>query len=57
MQYEIEKNLHNKSHDVYFGFLKQSSWDFENDFGEQIKRKSFLSKKYKKIKRFLYKFL
>ena len=57
MQYEIEKNLHNKNHDEYFGFLKQSSWDFENDFGEQIKRKSFLSKKYKKIKRFLYKFL
>ena len=34
----------------YFGFLNQSSWDFENDFGDQITRKSYLSKKYKKLK-------
>ena len=58
IQYEIEKKSLNKNNiDNFFGFLKQSSWDFENDFGEQITRKSYLSKKYKKLKRFLYKFL
>ena len=58
MQYEIEKkSLSKNNNNDFFGFLKQSSWDFENDFGEQITRKSYLSKKYKKLKRFLYKFL
>ena len=49
-----KKSLNKNNNDDFFGFLKQSSWDFENDFGEQITRKSYLSKKYKKLKKDFY---
>lgn len=34
----------------YFGILKQSSWDGAIDYGKHAKRKSFLSKLWRKIK-------
>ncbi len=37
----------------YLGVLKQSNWDYQNDYGNQANRKSFLSRLLRGLKRFL----
>lgn len=53
-QYAISKKngeTHEKIANSYMGVLEQSNWSFEQDFGSQSKRKSPLSKVFRKIKR------
>jgi hypothetical protein len=40
----------------YFGILKQSNWEYEMDYGEHAKRKSFASRQLKNLKRLLAQF-
>jgi hypothetical protein len=40
----------------YLGILKQSNWDYERDSGKQAKRKSFLSKVVRVLKRIAARF-
>ncbi len=40
----------------YLGFLRQSNWDYERDSGKQAKRKSFLSKAVRVLKRIAARF-
>lgn len=40
----------------YLGILKQSNWDYERDYGQQAKRKSFLSKVVRVLKRIAARF-
>ncbi len=40
----------------YFGILKQSNWDYRNDYGSHANRKSFASILLRSIKRFLARY-
>jgi hypothetical protein len=40
----------------YLGYLLQSNWDFDSDYGVHALRKSFASRVLRKIKRFFSRF-
>ncbi len=40
----------------YLGIIKQSNWDYAMDYGEHAKRKSFVSRQLRKLKRLLVQF-
>jgi hypothetical protein len=40
----------------YLGVLKQSNWDYQNDYGSHANRKSFASKLLRSIKRFFSRY-
>lgn len=42
--------------DNYLGYLRQSNWDYDSDYGHHALRKSYGSKALKKIKRFFAKY-
>lgn len=53
-QFLAEKNFYgDTSAPLYLGYLKQSNWDFSLDFGDQAKRKSYLSRLWKRFKFYL----
>ncbi len=56
-QFFAEMNLYGQaSGATYLGYLKQSNWDFSLDYGNQAKRKSYLSRLWKQAKFYFRKF-
>jgi hypothetical protein len=58
-QYQFSKRNDETStslSDNYLGYLRQSNWDYDSDYGDHASRKSFSSRILRKIKRFFSRF-